>query len=288
MRLNVDELRPLLNFLEGTEKLRMPRILNFLILIALGIVLFGATGVLAADQASVPVLVYHRFGPTKVDSMTVTTAVFEAQLKWLQDHGYKVIPLRMLVDYLRGAGPPPPEKSVVITADDAHRTVYTVMAPLVRRYRIPVTLFIYPSAVSNASYAMTWEQLQELKQTGLFDLQSHTFWHPNFKKEKKKLPPAEYQKLVETQLKKSKAVLEKRLGGKMDLLAWPFGIYDEFLENEAQKAGYVAAFSIDRRNADASEKIMALPRYLMVNGDGTKGFAAIVSGQAQEKKREAH
>jgi hypothetical protein len=46
----------------------------------------------------------------------------------------------------------------------------------------------------------------------------------------------------------------------------------------------VAAFSIDRRNADKSEKIMAQPRYLMQNGDGVKGFAAIVSGHAQEKK----
>jgi peptidoglycan/xylan/chitin deacetylase (PgdA/CDA1 family) len=237
----------------------------------------------AAEQVEVPVLAYHRFGPTVADSMTVTRPVFEAQLKWLQDNGYTVIPLRTLVNYLRGEGPPPPEKSVVITADDGHKTVWTEMLPLVRKYNIPVTLFLYPSCISNASYAMTWEQLQALKQTGLFDLQGHTFWHPNFKREKKKLKPDDYQKLVETQLIKSKAVLEKRLGGKVDLLAWPFGIYDDFLAKEAQKAGYVAAFSIDRRQASKSEAIMALPRYLMTNGDGTKGFAAIITGRAQEK-----
>jgi peptidoglycan/xylan/chitin deacetylase (PgdA/CDA1 family) len=157
------------------------------------------------------------------------------------------------------------------------------MLPLVRRYGIPVTLFIYPSAVSNASYAMTWEQLQELKQTGQFDLQSHTYWHPNFKKDRKKLKPAEYQKEVDTQLSKSKTVLEKHFGTTVDLLAWPFGIYDDELEKDAAKAGYVAAFSIDRRHAGKSEKIMAEPRYLMVNGDGTKGFEAIVTGRAQEK-----
>jgi hypothetical protein len=43
------------------------------------------------------------------------------------------------------------------------------------------------------------------------------------------------------------------------------------------------AFSIDRRHASKSEKMMAQPRYLMVNGDGTKNFEAIVSGRAQEK-----
>jgi len=237
----------------------------------------------ADDQVTVPVLVYHRFGPAVADGMTVTTKVFEAQLQWLKDHNYTVIPLRTLVNCLRGQGPPPPPQSVVITADDGHKTVFSDMLPLVRKYNIPVTLFIYPSAISNASYAMTWDQLKQLQQTGLFDLQSHTFWHPNFKKDKKKLKPADYQKEVDTQLKKSKAVLEKRLGTPVDLLAWPFGIYDDELERDAAKAGYVMAFSIDRRHAGPSEKMMAAPRYLMVNGDGLKGFEAIVSGRAQEK-----
>jgi peptidoglycan/xylan/chitin deacetylase (PgdA/CDA1 family) len=238
----------------------------------------------AAEPVRVPVLNYHRFGPAVTDSMTVTTPVFEAQLKWLQENGYTVIPLRTLVDYLRGQGPPPPAKAVVLTADDGHKTVYTEMLPLIRKYGFPVTLFIYPSAISNASYALTWEQLKELKATGLFDIQSHTLWSPNFKKDKKKLAPGDYQKFVEQQLKKPKAILEQKLGGKVDLLAWPFGIYDDYLEKEAENAGYVAAFSIDRRHADISERIMSQPRYLMVNGDGTKGFAAIITGRAAVKK----
>lgn len=254
---------------------------NFALLLLL---ILGCGSVVGAEeQVAVPILNYHRFGPKVADGMTVTTQVFESHLKWLKEHGYTVIPLRTLVNYLRGEGPPPPPKSVVITADDAHKTVYTDMYPLVRKYQVPVTLFIYPSAVSNASYCMTWDQLQELKKTGLFDMQSHTFWHPNFKKEKQKLKPEDYKKLVESQLKKSKAILEKRFGATVDLLAWPFGIYDEELEREATQAGYVAAFSIDRRHAGKNERIMAQPRYLMVNGDNLQRFAAIIEGRAQEK-----
>jgi len=244
----------------------------------------AALPVSGEEPVNVPVLNYHRFGNRVSDGMTVTNQVFEAQLKWLKDNGYTVIPLRALVNYLRGEGPAPPPKSAVITVDDGHKSVYTDMLPLVRKYNIPVTLFLYPSCISNADYAMTWEQLKTLHQTGLFDMQSHSFWHPNFKQEKKKLTPAAYQKLVEDQLKKSKASLERRFGGKVDLLAWPFGIYDDFLEKEAEKAGYVAAFSIDRRHANKSERLMSQPRYLMVNRDGANGFAAIITGRAQEKK----
>jgi len=77
--------------------------------------------------------------------------------------------------------------------------------------------------------------------------------------------------------------LEKKLGTKIEYLAWPYGIYDDYLEAQAQKAGYVAAFSIDRRNAAKDEKIMAQPRYLMQNGS-LPGFIAVVSGKAQAKK----
>jgi peptidoglycan/xylan/chitin deacetylase (PgdA/CDA1 family) len=261
----------------------MTRMLRLLAGITVLSICFCCHAALADDQVTVPVLVYHRFGPAVADSMTTTTKVFESQLQWLKDNQYTVIPLRTLVNYLLGQGPPPPPKSVVITADDAHKTVFSDMLPLVRKYNIPVTLFVYPSCISNASYAMTWEQLKQLQQTGLFDMQSHTFWHPNFKREKKKLKPAEYQKLVDTQLTKSKASLEKRFGAKVDILAWPFGIYDDDLEKDASKAGYVMAFSIDRRNASKSEKMMSQPRYLMVNADNTKRFEAIVTGHAQEK-----
>jgi hypothetical protein len=61
------------------------------------------------------------------------------------------------------------------------RGIYTTALSLIQKYRIPVTLFVYPSRVSNASYARTWDQLRELKATGLFDFQSRTYWHRNFK-----------------------------------------------------------------------------------------------------------
>ena len=248
---------------------------KFLLLLAV-ISLFCSSAFAASGNFSVPILLYHRFGPTVADSMTITTPVFESHLKFLKENGYTVIPLRRLVDFYQGKGQAPPPKSVVIVADDAHKSVYTDMLPLVKRYRVPVTIFSYPSAVSNAKYAMTWEQLREVKATGLFDVQSHTYWHPNFKQEKKKLSAAEYEKLVKTQLGKAKAKLEKELGGKIDMIAWPFGIYDDYLLQKATEAGYVATFTIEAHPAGPADTLMKLPRFLLNNSAQGNTFARIV------------
>jgi peptidoglycan/xylan/chitin deacetylase (PgdA/CDA1 family) len=216
----------------------------------------------------VPILLYHRFGTEVTDSMTVTTSYFESQLKYFKDQGHTVIPLRQLVDYLLGKKPSIPSRSLVITADDGHKSVYTEMFPLLKKYHAPATLFLYPSALSNAPYAMTWEQLKDMKATGLLDLQSHTFWHPNFKKEKRKLGTEEYENLVASQLKKAKVRLEKEFNARVDMLAWPFGIYEEGLIQKATAAGYVAAFTMERRDAAPSDNLLALPRYLIAGTTG--------------------
>lgn len=237
--------------------------------------------VFAAAELNVPILLYHRFGPQVADSMTITTPVFASHLRFLKENGYTVIPLRQLIDVKRGIDKRPlPRKPVVIVEDDAHISVYTEMLPLIRQYRVPVTLFTYPSAISNAKYAMTWEQLRELKATGLFDIQSHTFWHPNFKRDKKKMTAAEYEQSATIQLQKSKARLEKELGGTVDLLAWPFGIYDDDLLRRASAAGYLATFSIERRPVTARDELMKLPRFLMTDADRGPRFEALVTNAA--------
>lgn len=221
-----------------------------------------------SDRATgIPILLYHRFGPVVTDQMTVTTGVFESQLKYLSQNGYAVIPLRQLVDSYLGKENPPPFKSLVITADDGHRSIYTDMFPLLKRHQIPATLFIYPSAISNASYAMTWGQLKEMKASGLLDFQSHTLWHPNFKKDKERLDPSEYERLVEMQLTKSREKLERELNIKVDMLAWPFGICNDGLINKALEVGYVATFTMERHHASTADNVRALPRYLITPSD---------------------
>jgi peptidoglycan/xylan/chitin deacetylase (PgdA/CDA1 family) len=232
----------------------------------------------ALQERSCPaasILVYHRFGPKVVDSMTIRTASLRDQLNYLKRTWHPVIPLRSLVECLNG-GPRIPAGAVVITADDGHRSVFTDMRPAVAEFGVPVTLFIYPSAISNASYALTWEQLSELRRDGRFDIQSHTYWHPNFKNERRRLGPEAFAAFAATQLAKPRTTMRQRLGIDPDMLAWPFGIYDDELISMARAAGYKAGFTLDRRIVTPRDRMMALPRFLVTDDATGARFAAML------------
>lgn len=241
----------------------------------------GCSLAIADTSVSVPILAYHVLNPTIPSSMTITPDKFESQIKWLKDNGYTVIPLKQLVSYLQGNNVTLPEKPVVITADDGWKSDYTYMYPIARKYNVPITLFIYPQTISKGKNALTWDQLKELMQTGLFDVQSHTLSHPNFKQAKKHMSQEAYEKFVNKELVDSKKVLEDQLGTKIDLIAWPFGIYDDYLEQQAAKAGYAMAFTIDYRSASKIYRPTAQPRYMIVDSQNMGTFASIVNGKAQ-------
>ncbi len=246
--------------------------------IALFLVLGRAGGFVAsAEEAATLILVYHRFGPTVADAMTVTTSTLEWQLGYLADHACAVGSLRSLVECRRGTARCTRPPAVVVTVDDGHRSVYSDLLPVVKRFGVPVTLFIYPSAVSRADYALTWDQLRELEQSGLFEIQSHSYWHPNFKQEKRRLGADAYRRFVADQLLKSRTIIAREIGAPVDLLSWPFGIHDRELEEQAVAAGYVAAVTLEGRPARPRDDLMALPRHLVSEHDRNAVFARLLA-----------
>ncbi|HBK04461.1 MAG TPA: polysaccharide deacetylase [Acetobacteraceae bacterium] len=246
---------------------------GFGVCVAIGTALLTASG-FAAEHAdgTGAILVYHRFGLT-AGSTTVSDAALDEQLAWLAAY-VRVAPLRSVLDALGKRAHSSDRPCVAITADDGHQSIYTDLYPRILRYRLPVTLFIYPSAISNAQYALTWPELTEMVASGLVDVQSHTYWHPNFEHEKARRSPADYRAFVDTQLVRSKTVLETRIGRKVDMLAWPFAIYDQELESAAVKAGYTAGFILGNRAVRPDTDRLALPRFWVSDSDRAARLAA--------------
>lgn len=239
----------------------------------------------AYQPERIPILCYHNFNPSIPGSMNLTPQRFEMQLRWLKDNGYTIIPLKEAVEYLQGTRASLAEKPVVITIDDGWKSAYTYAFPIIKKYNIPVTLFIYPETISNGKNTLTWEQLKELQASGLVDIEGHTYSHPNFKIEKRSLSPANYEKFVKGELEKSKNILENKLGTKITLLAWPFGIYDNYLEQAAKDSGYTMAFSIDAHTANKTYRPMSQPRFMILQDQTMKTFENSVKGLRDGKPK---
>jgi peptidoglycan/xylan/chitin deacetylase (PgdA/CDA1 family) len=236
------------------------------------------------NDLNIPIILYHNLNPTVPGSMTITPEKFEANLKLLKENGFTFIPLKEAVEYLQGKRDTLPPKPVVLTADDGWESVYTYMYPIIKKLNIPITLFIYPASISSGKHFLSWDQLHELNNSKLVDIQGHTDSHPNFKIAKRNLSPAAYEQFVQKELLTSKKILEDKLGIKVFLLAWPFGIYNEYLENEAKKAGYIMAFTIGYQTANRSFKPMEQPRFMIVDKLDEQTFKIILSSATPKSR----
>ncbi len=65
----------------------------------------------------VPVLTYHHVNEHKGDMVTVTSEVFERQMRYLRDSGYRTLRAGELLAYING-GLSLDEKAVMVTFDD--------------------------------------------------------------------------------------------------------------------------------------------------------------------------
>ena len=246
----------------------------------------GASASFADDVAQEPgasILLYHRFRPSFTNFTTVTNEHFENQIVWLKEHGFNFVKLSVIVDAIR-EGRQPPTKSVAITVDDGHFTQYEYMYPILRKYQVPATLFIYTDAISSKPMpnAISWDQLKEMEASGLIDIQAHSLSHPDFEQKRKSLSRDEFNAFAMTQLTKSRDILEDRLGHKISYFAWPYGSFDRALEKLAEQAGYIAAFGTEGEQVQTQSNLFALPRFHVMNDVTGDRMASIV--MPNEKK----
>jgi peptidoglycan/xylan/chitin deacetylase (PgdA/CDA1 family) len=146
----------------------------------------------------------------------------------------------------------------------------------VLRYKVPVTLFVYIDAVSYEPDALTWAEIEEMLQSGLVDVQSHTCSHPDFDKERARRNAVDYESFVAAELAQSKKTLEERLKRPVEFLAWPYGVVDRDLERAAAAAGYGAAFAVGNRLAQADGDLYAIPRLVVSDFDRGERFERLL------------
>jgi len=77
------------------------------------------------------ILLYHEIPKNK----------FEKIIKYLRKYNYNILHLNDLA-YKLEHNIPIPDNSVVITFDDGYKSLYTDIFPIVKKYKVPVTIFL--------------------------------------------------------------------------------------------------------------------------------------------------
>lgn len=146
-------------------------------------------------KGDVPVFVFHSVEPES----------FGRKLRYLADNGYATLSVDEYLKVIVGSRQAP-ERAVLLTFDDGRGSVWSVGLPLMKRLGMKGVVFLIPgrtrsragplpptwddvrpegaapqSVLQRESGAegpfLSWEEVEALGRSGLFDLQSHTLTH---------------------------------------------------------------------------------------------------------------
>lgn len=197
------------------------------------------------------VLGYHSVSESWPAVTNVTPSQLEEQLAFLVGRGFRGA---TLADALIA---PPHAKTLVVTFDDAHRSVLEHGHPILERLGLPGTVFA-PTRYADSGELMAWpgysqwlggphegelaclgwDELGGLVEQG-WEVGSHTRSHP-------RLPTLDDASLA-AELSGSRERCEEALGRRCSSIAYPYSDFDARVARATAAAGYAFAVTIPRR-----------------------------------------
>jgi peptidoglycan/xylan/chitin deacetylase (PgdA/CDA1 family) len=205
---------------------------------------WNPAGVTPSGYQLVPVLVYHNLGPENRGRLVLAAAKFEEQMRYLKREGYRVITLQQFMEFttLRRQLPP---KSVLLAFDDGYRSFRQYAQPILKELGFSATLFVYTDYIGGGRNALSWTDLRELTAEG-FDIQAHSRSHADLRRGASETPE-QHERRMQAELGQPRAALRQNLGRPSDMVAFPYGYWDEALLEQVRRNGYVAAFTVRRQ-----------------------------------------
>ena len=190
-----------------------------------------------SPKYKVPILLYHyvEYVTDEKDtirkSLNIEPDIFEAQVKTLKENGHTFMTASELAQVLNGNSRLP-RKPVLLTFDDGHWDVETVILPILKKYNARATAYVAP-ALLNGSDFMTKKQMEKIIDSGLIEIGAHTVHHISLQG---KISP-----IVMYEVTQSKKILENEYGIRVLSFAYPNGDFDQQAIDIIKDAGYLTA-----------------------------------------------
>ena len=211
--------------------------------------------------------------------------LFRRCIKWLINHGYTFISGSDLCEILRD-GKPFPKGAVWLSFDDAGRELLDAVLPLIREYRIPITLFV-PTGIVAGDGRFPWRHGQdssaqrrlaasvppsarngsrdsmtvaEVKQVAIYrevTMGSHTITHPFMAR----CTDGELRR----EISESKGALESWTGVAVDCFSYPYGNFDGRERQHLIDFGYQLAATTENAFVTPEVDRYRVPRFSVAN-----------------------
>jgi peptidoglycan/xylan/chitin deacetylase (PgdA/CDA1 family) len=224
-------------------------------------------------------LCYHAVADRWPAALSVTPEALDGQLRLLVERGYRGATLSEAVTE------PPAARTLVVTFDDAYRSVIERALPILADYGLPGTVFTVTSFAGGEEAMtwpgidgwlggphepelapMSWEELEQLAAAG-WEIGSHTVTHPRLTS----LGDAE----LDEELRRSREICGERIGTECRSLAFPYGDFDDRVVAATRAAGYSAAATLSARLHRPEP--LRWPRVGVYHADDMHRFRAKVS-----------
>lgn len=201
---------------------------------------------LPEEKGKIIVLMYHRIVEGEASNLYERSVDdLEADLKYLKDNNVRIISFNDL-EAVTTLSEMPDGNSAILTFDDGDHSWYTHVRPLLLKYRMKATFFLWTYIIGHDSF-LTWDEVAEMGNYTLngeerpFTFGSHSYSHQYLYRNKAGFANStEYNAFLDYELGKSKEIIEKYIPGSVTALALPFG--DGAGESEiitaAQRNGY--------------------------------------------------
>jgi len=195
-------------------------------------------------RRQLPILMYHEVRPdikkTNKEDLVIkrrclSSQNFERQMQYLHQNGYECVTLDYAILSNEYRDKKTLKRHVAITFDDGYAGNYLYAFPILRKYGFVATFFVVVDWIDKENM-LTWGQIIDLKTSGM-SIQSHTLTHT----------PLQYLTIEEIrdEIMKSKVILEKGIGDKVDFLSLPHGRYNNRVLKIAREVGYKNVFTSD-------------------------------------------
>ena len=239
------------------------------------IFLFITTIKANAKESNITVLMYHRIGDNDYPSTNISKELFEEHIKYLVEKDIEVLPLTKLSMYLKKKINLP-KKTVFITFDDAYKSFFQNGFPILKKYKLPFSIFVSSHYVSKAEESdfMSWSMLKEVSKSDGLIL--------NHSKSHESLLEIDIQ-TVKKEIEQNQIEIDKNVGEQPKIFSYPYGESSKNVEDVVKLLNYEIAFSQHSAPIHLNQNIFRLPRYALNDEFGNlKRFKMILKTKPLE------